>query len=442
MDTIILNKNLNNISWKSWILVFGILANSLHTHAGVETLGETIVNWNTKKLAQPMIYSIPSKASYKKDNNELGLNAKNIIYSIGIGTSERSRIIAEEEGEIIKTVLSRGKSKKAFKNILWQRFLEMFTWFPKRAVEKRHQKLVDAINGLSGTVHESVTFENYLKYTKIDMPVLKGLKKDKVSLNWKYQANVTLDKVLFDVKQGNIENIIFIVHGDENGFVYDTEGNRFDETFFNLIGPEVRSLAFYSCHGDKLVSAYNLLDLEAKSMHQERMVFTVPPSEKFNGDALSLSSGIKYFIRAVDSNVSSARINESAFQEQGGFKEKGTFVRPAACKLEISGFDSLRSVFTVSLNRQIVGAFRGGNPRIEFDCNLLKTAETNTIILSNPHKSQTLQDDLYLKDQENITIDISGPKDQYILDVTYKNFGKSSEKHIYRSSKIQFSIQN
>lgn len=317
----------------------------------------------------------------------------------------------------------------------------MFTWFPKRAVEKRHQKLVDAINGLGNTVPESVTFENYLKYTKIDIPVVKGLKKNKVRLDWEYRPNVNLDTVLEDIKRGGIENIIFIVHGDENGFVYDAEGNRFDETFFNLIGPEVRSLAFYSCHGDKLVEAYKLQDLEPKSMLHERKVFAVPPSEKFNGDALSLSSGIKYFIRAVDADIAKAAEDEELTSLDQENHDNKAYIEPEQCYLGITGFDSLKSVFTVRLNRQIIGAFRGKAPQIDFDCSLLKAEETNTIILSNPHKNQELSQDIYL-DSQDIKIGIWGKKNEYPLEVTYKNFGKSSDKKIYRSSKIQFSFAN
>ncbi|MFK7822610.1 MAG: hypothetical protein AB8G05_00520 [Oligoflexales bacterium] len=441
MDIQISNKNLNKIIWKN--LAFGIvlLINPLQGQAGVENLGETIVNWKTKKLAQPLVYTIPTESLYKKEQNKEGINNTNLIYSIGIGTSERSRIIAEQEGEMIKAVLSRGRSKKAFKNILRQRFLEMFTWFPKKAVEKRHKKLIDAINGLGASVHESVTFKNYLKYTKIDMPVMKGLKADKISLDWEYRPNVTLDKVLHDIKIGGIENIIFIVHGDENGYIYDVEGNRFDETFFNLIGPELRSIAFYSCHGDKLVSAYKLLNIEPKSMIADRMVFTVPPSEKFNGDALSLSSGIKYFIRAVDSELFLSKTAEVKFEDHSGVENKSAYIDPAICSLDISGFDSMKSIFTARLNRQIVGAFRGKNPRVNFDCGLLKENELNTIILSNPHKNQDLQGHIFLQNQD-IKIEISKQNRPYHLDVTYKNFGKNSNKKIYRSSKIQFTIAN
>lgn len=431
------NKIRNKSVWRSWSLGLIILMNPIKGQAGVENLGETIINWNTKKLAQPAVFAVPSEATYSKSLKSKNLKNKNIIYSIGIGTSERSRIIAEEEENIIKSVLSRGSSRKAFKNILWQRFLEMFTWFPKSAVEKRHQKLVEAINSLGSSVPEGITFENYLKYSKIDIPVVKGLKKNKVKLQWDYRANVSLDEVLNDIKKGGIENIIFIVHGDENGYIYDTHGNRFDDTFFKLIGPEVQSLAFYSCHGDKLVSAYQLQELDVNSMFAKRMVFTVPPSEKFNGDALSLSSGIKYFIRAVDKHLDSELESNTQNEEQ----LKKDYVEPAQCQLDISGFDSLKSVFTVRLNRQLIGAFHGKDPLIEFDCDLLDDQETNTIILSNPHKNQELIDDIYLGDQD-ITIAIWEQKNRYPLEVKYKHFGKSTNNTIYRSSKIEFEIAN
>ena len=426
--------------WRRWSLATIILMNPMHSQAGMENLGEAIVNWNTKKLAQPKTYLIPTKEVELSNKDYKEIVNKNVIYSIGIGTSERSTILAEEEGNIIKSVLGRGSARKAFKNILWQRFLEMFTWFPKSAVEKRHKKLVDAINSLGNTVPESVTFENYLKYTKIDMPALQGLKEKKVSLDWDYRANVSLDQVLNDIKNGGIENIIFIVHGDENGYVYDAEGNRFDESFFRLVGPEVRSLAFYSCHGDKLVEAYKLLDLDPHASFNERKVYAVPPSEKFNGDALSLSSGIKYFIRAVDADVAEAKDNELEAEGRGA-GNKEYYVKPAQCHLDISGFDALRSVFTVRLNRQIIGAFRGVPEQIDFDCKLLDADKVNTIILSNPHKNQELQEDIYL-DAQDIKIGIWGQKSSYPLDVTYKNFGKNADEKIYRSSKIQFTIAN
>ena len=120
MDIKIFNKILNKSVWQNWTLGTIILMSSLQSHAGIDNFGEAIVNWNTKKLAQPIAYSIPTELNYSKGNYKENIKNKNIIYSIGIGTSERSKIVAEEEGNIIKTVLSRGSSRKAFKNILWQ----------------------------------------------------------------------------------------------------------------------------------------------------------------------------------------------------------------------------------------------------------------------------------------------------------------------------------
>ena len=435
-------------SYKNILVVCGFsmaqMVCSPSVYAGMkkysEKMGEKIVELKTKKLANPEIHEL-STYLVRSQNNEEN-ESYNIVYSIGLAQSSENQEKIAIESDRLKKVLKTKQARKITRKLIKYQFAKMFS-LTKKGKEKQQKKMLEVFGQFSELIGSDEEYANYLKNEKIDRYVYSGIKEKKTHLRWIYKPDVTLEHVYKDIVSGKVKNAIFIVHGDENGFVYDSLGNRFDGSFFNLVTPALSSIGFFSCHGDHIMNTYKFDDLSPVSYQKPRFIFTVPKSEKLNGEALSLSSGIKYFIREIDEHL--YKSSKNLDRTNSGFAKERLPVEEEKkiCSVKVDQFKSGGDIFTLRLNRQFIGAFSTDSAEFNFDCKYLKPDSQNILLIVHPNKDKNYSKNVFSKDQD-FQVTLNGELESFQIDKeSIQNFSHEPEsgEAFYRSSKIKFSIR-
>ena len=189
------------------------------------------------------------------------------------------------------------------------------------------------------------------------------------------------------------------------------------------------------------MSAYNLEQIPAESYHEPRYIFSVPNSKKLNGEALSLSPGIKYFIRKVDETLHQA-LNKKSLEE----KPVQSWQDPAQCSLSLKGFKSGGNIYSFILNRQFIGATSNGSDRFTFDCRFLhENGQENTLMVTRPHKDINFSASVPFKSQ-TLSLSVRRPRDggwdvNGISEIDYRHFShETNDQECYKRSTIRFEM--
>lgn len=206
----------------------------------------------------------------------------------------------------------------------------------------------------------------------------------KTKMDWEVVEANSIFKLKEIIEDPTILNLIIVTHTEGNlGKLVDSELNQIPSYFFKNISSTLMSIAFYTCHGDKILKNYDILNImqETSSIHAKRVAYTVKEIDYMGKSGVAPLMGFKDFFITVDrqmhrllkGNLLNQILSNSNLENNSQKK----------CQIKITGLNLISGTLTLSLNQNLVLAT--DNLRYQslsqFDCSLLKNK--NTLVLFN-----------------------------------------------------------
>lgn len=385
-----------------------------------------------RNRSMPLRHEIPVITVQPRDPSVLqGL--RNVVYSMGLAQTEENIEIARWQWTTEKRVQC-SKEMKPYRQKATEHVLRNFSRGgqpPDEATKEEEKQLECDMNRIYPP--------ELSQYSNIDHAVdhfaLKALKATK--LKWEYVGSAGIDDVAHDLASGTVANAMFIFHADPSGQMYDSMLRKFHGTFFKIIRPTLRSLAFFVCHGDEIIGNYHLNEADSLSFYDKRLVFIVPWSQKHNPTAQAENRGLPKFISMVDAQLAA----EEELQVFGTRTEQPANAR---CLLKITKFQTGGDVFQIRLNKRLIGATKLSEDALPFDCALLKNRMNGRIVIQidNPQMDFKFLGLVPLSEQ-NLTISLEYQGVTLLQPTKANNFERAdSSPKLYAASKIRFNIED
>lgn len=326
------------------VLLFGISSPGLST---------AIPGWKEalfyhlapEKLASPQITEIPTvtiePSPLKRRKPTM------VIFSVGLSSGYAHKPTEVKSFQKISQKILKVRLKLGLLNYQKIYLNESVFHKKKEAYESKWIELVLQKNALKNAIlwHEGQELRN--NYYKIARHL---------SHPWRYHEASTTGSILRAIHQEPIRHVVIVGHGDENGFLYDSERNPFHLSFFKNLPPWVQSVSFFACHPQKMKSLYLKSMESGSSWYQKRYLLTLNEHKHLLEKGEVWSGGFPDFMRHLDKFVS--KIDHDLQQAQ--FTVNSDLVSQSMnftdCRLSIKGLRVLEGQWEATLNRQWIGA--------------------------------------------------------------------------------------
>ena len=214
-----------------------------------------------------------------------------------------------------------------------------------------------------------------------------------IQKSWKIQSDFTLGQLFRDLQKGRVENLVIISHADNQGRIFDAQGNTIPQSFFNHIHPRIRSISIFSCHGEKVRNYYQIDQaLKATSNHERRLLITPIAGKFLNSSDVVPAETLGFFLKKVQSIL----LSESEKPTAQGIP---TIDFRKGCTLKIEGVrtsDLAARSLGIFIDGTYVGTF--SQSEIPFHCEIMLNMTPVVILRSlNEFKPIPIDADSSLK---------------------------------------------
>lgn len=294
-----------------------------------------------EKLACPLATEIPGKFADPPDGFQLPRSK--VIFSIGLSESFGSKPIELKTHKKLSQRILKYRLKLGL--LPYQKIYLSDSDYKKR--KEKYESTWMSLAGKKNTLKHAIQWHEGIELRNSYYKIAPHLNQA-----WSYREASTTGSILRAIQQEAIRHVVIIGHGDENGFLYDSERNPFHLSFFKNLPPWVQSVSLFACHSQKMKALYLKSFEGGESWYQKRYLFTLNEHKHLLKKGEVWSGGFPEFIKYIDKFASKAeplhnQVSPGPTRQTSGFTN---------CRLLFNGLHIVDGQWDVTMNRQWIGA--------------------------------------------------------------------------------------
>jgi hypothetical protein len=207
---------------------------------------------------------------------------------------------------------------------------------------------------------------------------------------WEWITTSSFDDLIQLLQDPQLENLIISEHGASNGYIMDLKEHQMPlELLKAKLSPRLQTLAFFSCHGDKIKDLYKIQEnlLKQESVHALRKVLWLPATEVvpgFSKEGEVVVQLLGPFIKKVDHAIRKLEKGNQRAQVLAGYQFKKDSLDSSRCQIMFSHLEKNQPWFAVKLNEALISVWEpsGVAKPLSFSCKELVEGK-NTLRIYN-----------------------------------------------------------